>query len=39
MKTKLNERILTGVRNLDQVLHGGFPLGELIVFAGSVNFI
>jgi circadian clock protein KaiC len=28
-------RILTGIRNLDDVLHGGIPLGELIVLAGS----
>jgi circadian clock protein KaiC len=28
-------RILTGVRNLDEVLHGGIPKGELTVFAGS----
>jgi circadian clock protein KaiC len=27
-------RIPTGVRNLDEVLHGGIPLGELTVLAG-----
>ena len=36
MKTAISEkRILTGVRNLDEVLHGGIPLGELTVFAGT----
>jgi circadian clock protein KaiC len=29
------ERIHTGVRNFDEVLHGGVPAGELIVLAGS----
>lgn len=35
MKTKLSERVPTGVRNLDEVLSGGLPLGELTVLAGS----
>ncbi|HXH75945.1 MAG TPA: ATPase domain-containing protein [Bacteriovoracaceae bacterium] len=35
MKKQITDRILTGVRNLDKVLHGGIPLGELTVFAGS----
>ncbi len=28
-------RLSTGVRNLDEILHGGIPAGELIVFAGT----
>jgi circadian clock protein KaiC len=28
-------RIQSGVRNLDEILHGGLPLGELTVFAGT----
>ncbi len=32
---KRNDRIITGVRNLDDVLHGGIPLGELTVLAGT----
>lgn len=35
MKITTSERILTGVRNLDEILTGGLPLGELTVFAGS----
>lgn len=36
MKTpRPDNRIITGVRNLDDVLHGGIPLGEQIVLAGS----
>jgi circadian clock protein KaiC len=34
-QTSDSKRILSGVRNLDEVLHGGFPIGELTVFAGS----
>ena len=32
---KMDPRILTGVRNLDEVLHGGLPKGELTILAGS----
>jgi circadian clock protein KaiC len=32
---KRNDRIPTGVRNLDEVLHGGIPTGELTVLAGT----
>jgi circadian clock protein KaiC len=28
-------RVPSGVRNLDEILHGGIPLGELTVLAGS----
>lgn len=36
MKTLIpDNRIHTGVRNLDEVLHGGIPVGELTVFAGT----
>ncbi len=36
MKTSMHlSRIQTGVRNLDEVLHGGFPAGELTVLAGT----
>lgn len=36
MKTpRPDNRILTGVRNLDEVLHGGIPTGELTVLAGT----
>ena len=31
----IDPRILSGVRNLDEVLHGGFPKGELTILAGS----
>ena len=31
----INPRILTGVRNLDEVLYGGLPKGELTILAGS----
>lgn len=31
----LDERIKTGIRNLDEVLFGGIPRGSLVVFAGS----
>lgn len=31
----LDPRIQTGVRNMDEVLHGGLPLGELTILAGS----
>ncbi len=34
ISTQLN-RIQTGVRNLDEILHGGIPFGELTVFAGT----
>lgn len=35
MKTKTsNERVLTGVRNLDEILYGGIPMGELTVISG-----
>jgi circadian clock protein KaiC len=30
-----DNRIATGIRNLDDVLHGGFPRGELTVLAGT----
>lgn len=30
-----NERILTGVRNLDDVLSGGLPVGDITVLAGT----
>lgn len=43
MKADIPEPIiLTGVRNLDEVIHGGIPSGEQIVFAvtqGSGNTI
>lgn len=29
------KRILTGVRNLDEVLHGGIPLCKLTILAGT----
>ena len=36
MKTLVSgKRIHTGVRNLDEILTGGIPTGELIVLAGS----
>lgn len=36
MKTKTKDtRIQTGVRNLDEVLSGGIPLGTLVVLAGT----
>jgi circadian clock protein KaiC len=36
MKTKSNgSRILTGVRNLDEVLSGGLPTGTITVLAGT----
>lgn len=36
MKTSLsNSRIPTGVRNLDEILHGGIPVGEIMVLAGT----
>jgi len=31
----LDERVKTGIRNLDEILHGGIPKGSLTVFAGS----
>ena len=34
MKSKL-PRLLTGVRNLDEILSGGMPIGSLTVFAGT----
>ncbi len=33
--TNLDERILTGVRNLDEVLSGGLPVGNITVLAGT----
>jgi circadian clock protein KaiC len=36
MKASLHvNRLRTGVRNLDEKLHGGIPVGELTVFAGT----
>lgn len=36
MKTfQMSDRVLTGVRNLDEILYGGIPLGELTVLAGT----
>jgi circadian clock protein KaiC len=32
---KHTNRVLSGVRNLDEILHGGIPEGELIVLAGT----
>lgn len=32
---KQDERILTGVRNLDEVLSGGLPVGNITVLAGT----
>lgn len=34
-KNNLDERILTGVRNLDEVLSGGLPIGNITVLAGT----
>lgn len=33
-KNVSDERIKTGIRNLDDILHGGLPKGSLTVFAG-----
>lgn len=35
MKVQKSGRLITGVKNLDEVLYGGLPIGELIVLAGS----
>ena len=32
---RIDPRILTSVRHLDEVLHGGLPKGELTILAGS----
>lgn len=34
-KKILDERVNTGVRNLDEILHGGIPKGSLLVLAGT----